>query len=127
MVTLTIQGSLLPYLYLVLWQFSIAALQHIGVVENSPVPSDAGFYTAAIRIIGNATSWISWILSIWVGHSHGVAAGVMFLVLGFASNALSVALLYRHPKLVLMAHVVSLPLMPAMAYLTLSSIGFGQA
>ena len=105
--TLAIQGSLLPYFYLVLWQFSIAALQHIGVVENPPVPSDAGFYTAAMRIIGSATSWISWALSIWVGHSHGVAAGIMFLILGFASNALSVALLYRYPKLVLMAHMVA--------------------
>ena len=124
--TLAIQGSLLPYLYLVLWQCSIAALQHIGVVENPPVPSDAGFYTAAIRMIGNATSWISWALSIWVGHSHGVAAGVTFLVVGFASNALSVALLHRYPRLVLVAHMVSLPLMPVMAYLTLSSIGFAQ-
>jgi len=125
-VTLAIQGSSLPYLYLVLWQFSIAALQHIGVVENPPVPSDAGFYTAAIRVIGNATSWISWALSIWVGHSHGHAAGVTFLVLGFASNALSVALLYRNPGWVLIAHIVSLPLMPVMAYLTLYSIGFTQ-
>jgi hypothetical protein len=59
-------------------------------------------------------------------HPHGVAAGVTsLLVLGFASNALSVALLYRFPK-VLMGHIVSLPLMPVMAHLTLSSIGFAQ-
>ena len=119
-----IHGSYIPYIYLGLWQISIAAMQHIGLQTDNPRMAHIGFYTQAMKLIGGAVSWASWALGLWVGLRYGLAAGVAFASLGFGANALSIAYLYRHPNFVLLVHPLGLVAMPIMAYLTLASVGF---
>ncbi|CAM5281721.1 hypothetical protein ATER59S_00410 [Aquamicrobium terrae] len=121
---LAINGSYLPYVYLAIWEIALAGLVQISLGEHAMRFQGIDFYVRIIRVIANSVSWISWALSFWVGSRFGIAAGLMFLVVGFLANSLTIAYLHLRSGFNLALHAASLPLMPVGAYLTLGEIGF---
>jgi hypothetical protein len=102
--TVAIAGGYTPYFYLVLLHVALAFLQQPGAVRSEGPAREASAkladqYHTFARAIGSLLSWLSWMLSIYVGYRFSVASAVMFFVVGFATSVGSIMTVTYMPQL----------------------------
>ena len=112
---LSINGSYLAYVFVVLLQISILYLQRPDLNrrlhEKNQKPSGASseFYSVATGFIGTGLNWLSWLLSAYVAKEFGIANGVLFFILGMGSSIIANIFIPRLPRVDQVGHVVSIP------------------
>lgn len=100
-----IAGGYTAYLYLALLQVALAFLQQPGSVHSGESSRGASSklagdqYHALARAIGSLLSWLSWLLSIYVGYRFSVLSGMAFFALGFAASVGSIIAATSIPQL----------------------------
>ena len=128
---ITINGSYLPYAYIVLLKTSLFFMQRLNHRrQRSPRRGASAtanllidFYCALAAFIAGVLNWSTWVLAIYVGYLFGIPAGVLFFVAGFLG---SMALTFVVPlefAFDVIGHVISLPATPYLVLLTLRSLG----
>jgi apolipoprotein N-acyltransferase len=108
---LAINGSFLPYVYLVLLQVSIVYLQRPDQNrrlrrDDSAIPE---FYSIALGLVGSGLNWLSWLFSAYVAKEFGILSGVLFFVLGMATSMIANFLIPRVQRVDQIGHIISIP------------------
>jgi hypothetical protein len=111
---LSINGSYLAYVFVVLLQISILYLQRPDLnrrlhEKNQKPCASSEFYSVATGFIGTGLNWLSWLLSAYVAKEFGIANGVLFFILGMGSSIIANIFIPRLPRVDQVGHVVSIP------------------
>jgi hypothetical protein len=128
---LSINDSYGPYAYLVLLQIALVFMQRLDLNRRfssrqshfDSVRSPKEIYCLITGLLASVLAWSSWALALYVGYRFGVASGLLFFIVGVASN-LACILAFRAPtRLELVAHVMSFPATALLFRAALVSLG----
>jgi hypothetical protein len=127
----TINGSYLPYAYIVLLKTSLFFMQRLNHLRQGSTRRGASatanlvidFYCALTSFIASVLSWSTWVLAIYVGYLFGIPAGVLFFVAGFLGSIVLSLVVPSGFAFDVIGHVISLPATPYLVFLTLRSLG----
>jgi len=126
----TINGSYAPYLFIVLLDTALFVLQRLNHVRQRSTRRGSSatanvlidFYCALTAFIASMLSWGTWALAVFVGYQFGIAAGILFFVVGFLGSTLLSLIVPPGFLFELIAHISSLPATPYLALATLRSV-----
>jgi hypothetical protein len=125
---LSINGSYLAYVFVVLLQVSILYLQRPDLnrrlhEKNQKPSASSEFYSVATGFIGTGLNWLSWLVSAYVAKEFGIANGVLFFILGTGSSIIANIFIPRLPRIDQVGHVVSIPATILLVRAVLLAIG----